>query len=104
MPRVTFGFAFDERYRMNEQVPQKSVSNLGRWAVACGTITVGLPVLWALLVSGSSGNTSLASGWVGVLPVILLVPIGSIATLVLTIATVVQSRNRSQENSSADEA
>jgi len=51
-----------------------------------------MPILWALLISALPGDAGLLVGWFSVLPVILFVPVGIIATLALAIAAAVQAQ------------
>jgi hypothetical protein len=75
-------------------------SRLARYAIWSGAATVGVPVLWAVLTSALGGNAGLTVGWFGVLPIILFVPLGIIATLALTIAAAVES-NKQKETTKA---
>ena len=75
-----------------EAPPKKSV--LTRCAIWSGAITIGVPALWALLTASLGGNASRAVGWFGVLPVIILVPVGIVVTLGLTIAAAVEANKR----------
>jgi hypothetical protein len=77
-----------------EARPKKSP--LARYAIWSGAATVGVPVLWAVLTSALGGNAGLTVGWFGVLPVILFVPLGIIATLALTIAAAVASKKQKE--------
>jgi len=59
---------------------------LRHFAILSAGLTIGLPVIWAALAS-IRGNTGLAIGWYGVLPMLLFVPIGFVVTLTLFIAS-----------------
>jgi hypothetical protein len=71
--------------------PPSRRSNLARYALWSGGLTVGVPVVWAVLTS-LGGNASLGIGWFGVLPVLILVPVGVIVTICLGIAAAVQPK------------
>ena len=53
-----------------EGSPPSRKAKLTRYALWSGGLTVGVPVVWALLAS-LGGNTGLGIGWFGVLPVLL---------------------------------
>lgn len=74
-----------------ESATPRRIPPLTRYAIWTAVVTVGVPLVWAVLTSSLGGNTGLEIGWFGVLPVILFVPIGSIVTLVLVIASFVQT-------------
>jgi hypothetical protein len=65
-------------------------------ALWSGGLTIGIPLLWAMFAS-IPGNTGLAIGWLGVLPVILLVPIGVVVTLAVLIAGALAGQKQSNE-------
>lgn len=77
-----------------EDAPSKP-SSLAQAAMWSAAATVGVPLVWAVLTSTLGGDAGLAVGWFGVLPVILFVPLGIVATLALGIAAAVQG-NRPQ--------
>ena len=80
-------------------------SSLARWAVWSGGLTIGVPLIWAVVVQMLAGaganNAALGVGWFGVLPMILLVPIGIIVTLVLAIAAVISANKGKSETKPA---
>lgn len=73
---------------------------LARYAIWSAVATVGVPLAWAVLTNSLGGNTGLAIGWFGVLPVILFVPIGAIVTLALVIGSFVQANTPGPGDSS----
>jgi hypothetical protein len=76
-----------------ESVSPRKNSDLARYALWSGGITVGVPVLW-LLLTNTGGNFGLGIGWLGVLPVMLMVPVGTILTICFGVAAVVESRRK----------
>jgi len=76
----------------SEAPPKKSL--LTRCAIWSGAITIGVPALWALLTTALGGNAGLAVGWLGVLPVLILVPVGIVVTIGLAIAAAVEANKR----------
>ena len=76
-------------------------SALARCAIWSGALTIGLPLLWVVLVEGlghaGNGNAALGLGWFGALGIIVGVPIGIIVTLGLAIAAAVAASKRKED-------
>lgn len=70
-----------------------------RWALISGAITLSVPAVWIVLqLAITDKNISLGIGWLGLIPVLAVVPTGSVVTLIFVVLAIVQRSKRHGKN------
>lgn len=70
-----------------------------RWALVSGLITLSVPALWIVLqLVITDKNVSLGIGWLGLIPVLAVVPTGSVVTIIFVVLAIVQRSKRPGKN------